>query len=60
MAPLTRRNPLRTPSPEPLASLEATITRKYKFFNILARDGTTKSLHRISRETGISESYSRK
>ena len=60
MAPPTCCNPFRTPSPEPLAGKEATTTRKCKFFDALAREGGTKSLHRISQDTGISEACSRK
>ena len=60
MAPPTRRNPLRTPSPEPLAGKEATTTRKCKFFDALARNTGTKLLHSISKDTKISESCGRK
>jgi len=60
MAPPTRLNPLRTPSPEPLAGREATTTRKCKFYNALARDGESKSLRWISADCKISEAYSRK
>ncbi len=59
MAPPTRNNPFRTPSPEPLANQEATTRRKCKFFDALARDGSTKSLRRISKERGIGESTGR-
>jgi hypothetical protein len=60
MAPPTRRNPLRTPSPEPLAGNEATTTRKCKFFDALARSGGSKSLRRISVDCQISEACGRK
>ena len=60
MAPPTRLNPLRTPSPEPLAGREATTTRKCKFFNALARDGGSKSLRQISTDCKISEACGRK
>jgi transposase len=60
MAPPTRRNPLRTPSPQPLASGEATTTRKCKFFNALARSSGSKSLRQISADCKISEACGRK
>ncbi|PMD18366.1 hypothetical protein NA56DRAFT_648115 [Hyaloscypha hepaticicola] len=50
MAPPTRNNPFRTPSPEPLANCEATTRRKCKFFDTLARDSGTKSLRRITKD----------
>jgi len=60
MVPPTRLNPLRTPSPEPLAGREATTTRKCKFYNALARDSESKSLRWISADCKISEAYGRK
>lgn len=60
MAPPTRLNPLRTPSPEPLAGGEATTRRKCKFFDALARNAGSKSLRRISSDCKISESCGRK
>jgi hypothetical protein len=60
MAPPTRSNPFRTPFPEPLTGKEATTTKKCKFFNALARDGTTKSGRTITTTVGISEVCSRK
>lgn len=59
MAPPTRSNPFRTPSPEPLAGKEATTRRKCKFFDALARSGTSRSTRSISKECGISESTGR-
>ncbi len=55
MAPPTRLQPFRTPSPEPLAGKEATTRRKCKFFDALARNAGTKSLRSISRQCGIGE-----
>ena len=60
MAPPTRLNPLRTPSPEPLAGREATTTRKCKFYDALARDGEFKSLRWILADCKILEAYGRK
>jgi transposase len=60
MAPQLRNQPFRTPSPEPLASREATTTKKCKFFDALARSGGTKSLRRISADCKIAESTGRK
>ena len=60
MAPHTRRDPLCTPSPEPLTGKEAITTRKCRFFDVLARDGGTKSMRRIVADTSISEAYGRK
>lgn len=60
MAPPTRSNPYRTPSPEPLAGGEATTRRKCRFYNALAKDGPFKSLRRISADCHISESCGRK
>lgn len=55
MAPTTRFIRFQTPFPESLAVKEATTTQKCKFFDVLARDGDTKSLHRISKDCGIDE-----
>lgn len=55
MAPPTRLQPFRTPSPEPLAGKEATTRRKCKFFDALARNAGAKSLRSISRQCGIGE-----
>ena len=60
MAPTTRLNPLRTPSPDPLANREATTKRKCKFFDALVQYKTSKSLRCISRECGISASCGQK
>ena len=60
MAPPTRLNPLRTPTPEPLAGKEATTTRKCKFYDALAKNGASKSLRRISADCSISEACGRK
>jgi len=56
MAPPTRSDPFRTPSPEPLASREATTRRKCKFFNTLTSSKGLIPLCRISAKCGISES----
>ena len=58
MGRLTRSNPFRTPSPEPLAGKEATTRRKCKFFDALAQNGASRSLRSISREYKISEKHS--
>jgi transposase len=60
MAPPTRSNPFRTPSPEPLVGKEATTTRRCRFFDALARNGWTKSMRSIATEVGISEACGRK
>ena len=60
MAPPTRNNPLRTPSPQLLGNQEATTRRKCKFFNALTNNRGTKSLRSISRSTGIAETTGRK
>ena len=56
MAPPTRLNPFRTPSPEPLAGREATTRRKCKFFDTLATYRGSRSLRSISKQCGISSS----
>lgn len=58
MVPTTRSARFQTP-PEPLAGREATTTRKYRFFDVLARDGSTKSLYYISKDCGIDEKTGR-
>ena len=55
MAPPTRNQPFRTPSPDPLYGREATTRKKCKFFDALARSGSTKSLRCIAQDTKISE-----
>jgi hypothetical protein len=60
MAPTTRSTRFQTPPPEPLAGKEATTTRKCKFFDVLARDGSTKSLRHISKDCGIDEKTGRR
>ena len=60
MAPLTRSQPLRTPSPEPLAGKEATTTRKTRFIDAFSRNDGSKSLRSISANCGITESCGRK
>ena len=59
MAPPTRLDPFRTPSPEPLASREATTRRKCKFFDALTSSKGLIPLYRISAKCGISESCGR-
>lgn len=60
MAPPTRTDPFRTPSPQPLAGGEATTIRRCRFFDALAREGGSKSLRRISADCNISEACGRK
>ena len=59
MAPLTRFNPFRTPSPDPLHGKEATTRRKTKFFNVLAHNPLGKSNRAISHECGINKKTGR-
>ncbi|KAF2174545.1 hypothetical protein K469DRAFT_707336 [Zopfia rhizophila CBS 207.26] len=59
MAPPTRLDPFRTPSPEPLAGREATTRRKCKFFDALTSSKGLIPLCRISAKCGISESCGR-
>jgi hypothetical protein len=60
MALSTCRNPFQTPSLEPLAGKEVTITRKCRFFDALARDKGIKSMRSIAIDIGILEAYNRK
>lgn len=60
MAPPTRLDPFRTPSPEPLNGKEATTRRKCKFLDALARNDGTRSLRSISASCGITEGCGRK
>ncbi|KAE8451618.1 hypothetical protein EG329_003075, partial [Mollisiaceae sp. DMI_Dod_QoI] len=60
MAPPTRSNPFRTPSPEPLNGKEASTRRKTKFINALAHNPEGKSLAAISRDCKIGPSTGRK
>lgn len=60
MAPPTRLQPFRTPSPEPLAGYEATTRRKCKFFDALLDSKGLIPLARISARCGISEACGRK
>ena len=59
MAPPTRLNPFRTPSPEPLAGKEATTCRKARYFNTLAHYSGSRSRRAIADECGISEGTAR-
>lgn len=60
MAPPTRLNPFRTPTPEPLDGKEADTIRKARYFNALAKESGFKSQAQIARDCGISESCGRK
>ena len=60
IAPPTRLNPFRTPSPEPLNGRDTTTRRKYRFFDALVRNKGARGLSRISASCGISESCGRK
>jgi transposase len=59
MAPPTRNQLFRTSSPDPLYDKEATTRKKCKFFDALARSGSTKSLRRIAQDAKISEHCAR-
>jgi hypothetical protein len=60
MAPPTRLNLFRTPSPEPLAGKEATTRRKCKFINKWTNNRGSIPLTRIVCEYGISEACGHK
>ena len=59
MAPPTRSQPFRTPSPEPLSNKEATTRRRCKFFDALAQYKDSKSLRSIAKECGIGPTTAR-
>ena len=59
MAPPTRTNPLRTPSPIPLAGKEGTTLRRCRFFDALTHNPTGRSLRSISKDAKISEKTGR-
>jgi hypothetical protein len=59
MAPPTRLNPLRTPSPDPLDGHEATTRRKCKFYDALTNSKGAIPLNSISAKCGISEACGR-
>ncbi|KAL8653324.1 MAG: hypothetical protein Q9210_002165 [Variospora velana] len=60
MAPPTRLDPFRTPSPEPLNGKEASTRRKTKFIDAFAHNPEGKSLATISRDCKIGPSTGRK
>ncbi|KUJ06774.1 uncharacterized protein LY89DRAFT_396661 [Mollisia scopiformis] len=59
MAPPTRSNPFKTPSPEPLANKEATTTRKCRYFDAMRRDRGVRSRRAIAADCGITEGTAR-
>lgn len=60
MAPPTRLNPFRTPSPELLNGKEASTRRKCKFYDALIDSKGQESNRSLSRHAGISEGCGRK
>jgi transposase len=60
MAHNLRSQPFHTPSPEPLASKEATTTRRTRFFDAMSQNAGSKSLRSIANECHIHESIGRK
>lgn len=59
MAPPTRSNPFKTPSPKPLDNKEATTVRKCRYYELMRRNRGVHSRRAIAAKCGITKGTAR-